>query len=161
MLPAARPTNLLIFLACLGALLIAFYLEYFMYMEPCPLCMTQRIFVALVGALALLAFVHNPAQSGRRVYAWLGVLLALGGGYFSSRQLWLQNLPPELVPACGPNLAFMFEAWPFMDTVRAMLHGDGNCAEIDRLFGINLVVLTLLLFIALGVGNLFQALRRR
>lgn len=160
MIPAARPTNLLIFLVSLSALLIALYLEHFMQMEPCPLCMTQRIFVALIGVLALLAYVHNPAPAGRRGYAWVGVLLAIAGGYFASRQLWLQSLPPELVPACGPNLAFMLEAWPFMDTLRAMLHGDGNCAEIDRLFGINLVVLTLLLFIVLGLANLYQALRR-
>src|SRR5690554_5772587 len=116
MFPAPRLTNLFIFLGCTAALLVALYLEYFMYMEPCPLCMTQRIFVVAVGLLALLAFAHNPKGCGRRAYASIGAMLAVVGGYFSSRQLWLQNLPPEQVPACGPNLSFMFEAWPFMDT---------------------------------------------
>lgn len=161
MLPGIRQTNLLIFLGCTAALLAALYLEYFMYMEPCPLCMTQRVFVVAVGVIALLAFLHNPAQRGRRIYAVLGLLLAVAGGYFSSRQLWLQSLPADQVPACGPSVSYMFEVLPFTDTLKAMLHGDGNCAEVDKLFGINLVVLTLITFIALALINLYQALRPR
>jgi len=159
-LPATRPTNLIIFLGCTALILIAFYLEYVMGMEPCPLCMTQRIFVIAVGVVALLAFLHNPAKRGVRIYAALGVLLAIGGAYFSSRQLWLQSLPPDQVPACGPALGYMMEVFPFMDVLRAMLHGDGNCAEIDRLFGVSLALWTLLAFIGMAVVNGFQALRR-
>lgn|SRR5690606_28903260 len=160
MLPGIRPTNLLIFLGCTAALLVALYLEHFMYMDPCPLCMTQRIFVIAVGLLALLAFLHNPALRGRRIYAVLGVVLALAGSYFSSRQLWLQSLPADQVPACGPSVSYMFDVLPFSETLKAMLHGDGNCAEVDKIFGVNLVVLTLLTFIALALVNLYQGWRR-
>lgn len=161
MLPGIRLTNLLIFLFCAAALLVALYLEHYMYMDPCPLCMTQRIFVIAVGVIALLAFLHNPAQRGRRIYAGLGILLALGGAYFSSRQLWLQSLPADQVPACGPSVSYMFEVLPFADTLKAMVHGDGNCAEVDLVLGVNLVVLTLLAFLALLLANVYQLWRRR
>lgn len=159
MLPSVRATNLIIFLGCTALILIALYLEHMMGMEPCPLCMTQRIAVIAVGVVALLAFLHNPAKRGVRVYAVLGVLLAAGGAYFSSRQLWLQSLPPELVPACGPALEYMMDVFPFMDVLKAMLHGDGNCAEVDLLFGVNLALWTLFAFIGMAAVNLFQAIR--
>lgn len=142
-------------------MLMAFYLEHYMDMEPCPLCMTQRIFVTAVGVMALLAFLHNPHLRGRRIYAVLGILLAILGSYFSSRQLWLQSLPEDQIPACGPSLAFMMDVFPIMDTLKAMLQGDGNCAEVDKLFGVTLPLWTLLAFIAFIIVNGYQALRRR
>ncbi|MBE8715912.1 disulfide bond formation protein B [Cellvibrio polysaccharolyticus] len=159
MLPSVRVTNLIVFLGCTALILIALYLEHVMGMEPCPLCMTQRIAVIAVGVVALLAFLHNPAKRGVRVYAVLGLLLAVGGAYFSSRQLWLQSLPPDQVPACGPALEYMMQVFPFMDVLKAMLHGDGNCAEVDRLFGVSLALWTLLAFIGMAAVNLFQAVR--
>lgn len=159
MLPSLRVTNLIVFLGCTVLILIALYLEHVMGMEPCPLCMTQRIAVIAVGVVALLAFLHNPAKRGVRVYAVLGLLLAVGGAYFSSRQLWLQSLPPDQVPACGPALEYMMQVFPFMDVLKAMLHGDGNCAEVDRLFGVSLALWTLLAFIGMAAVNLFQAVR--
>lgn len=160
MLPGIRLTHLILFLGCTAATLIALYLEYFMAMEPCPLCMTQRIFIIFVGLVALTAFLHNPAQRGRRIYALLGLLLAIAGAYFSSRQLWLQSLPEDQVPACGPSLGYMFEVFPFMDVLKQMLQGDGNCAKIDRLLGVSLPLWTLLAFIGCGLVNLFQYFRR-
>lgn len=161
MLPGIRQTFLLIFLGCVAALLVALYLEHFKDMYPCALCMTQRIFMEAVGLLALIACIHNPAQRGRRIYALLGVVLAIAGAYFSSRQLWLQSLPEDLVPACGPSLSYMFEVFPFMEAFQLLLQGDGNCAKIDKLFGVNLVIWTLIAFIGLALINLFQAFRRR
>lgn len=161
MLPAIRPTNLIIFLGCTALIVIALYLEHVMGMEPCPLCMTQRIFVMATGAMALLAFLHHPGKRGLLVYGALGCLLALAGSYFSSRQLWLQSLPPDKVPACGPALEYMLEVFPFMDVLKAMLHGDGNCAEVDRLFGVSLALWTLLAFTGLALLNLLQMLRAR
>jgi disulfide bond formation protein DsbB len=161
MLPSIRQTNLLIFLACTALMLVAFYLEYVEDMEPCALCMTQRIFIVAVGLMALFAFLHNPAQRGRRIYAILGIVLAIAGGYFSSRQLWLQSLPEDQVPACGPNLYYMLDVFPFKDTLKSMLVGDGNCAEIDRFLGVTIPLWTLLAFIGFALVNFYQSLRRQ
>lgn len=162
MLPAARQTNLLLFLGCVGLMLIAAYMEHVMGLVPCPLCITQRGFVILVGLLALLAFIHNPGVAGRRIYGGLGLLAAIIGGAFSSRQLWLQSLPPDQAPACGPGLAYMFDAYPFMDAVKVLLQGDGDCAKVDwALFGISIAGWTLVAFIGLAVLNIYQILRKR
>lgn len=161
MLPSIRQTNLLIFLICTAMMLVAFYLEYVQGMEPCPLCMTQRVFVIAVGLMAFFAFLHNPTQRGLRIYAVLGILLAIAGGYFSSRQLWLQSLPEDQVPPCGAGLYFMFEVSPFMDTLRAMLQGDGNCAKVDKVLGLSIPLWTLLAFVGFALTHVFQIVRRR
>lgn len=161
MFPSVRQTHGLIVIACTLLLAVALYMEYVMGLVPCPLCMTQRVFVFLVGLLALLAFVHHPQGWGRRVYASLGLLAAIIGGGFSSRQLWLQSLPPERVPACGPDLYYMLDVFPFLETVKVMLTGDGNCAEVSWTFlGVSIPGWTLVAFVGLAALHIWQLVRR-
>lgn len=154
-----RQTNLCIFLLCTALMLAAAYMEHVMKMVPCSLCITQRGFVVLTGLLALIAAIHNPGNTGRRVYAVVGIISALLGACFAGRQLWLQSLPADQVPACGPGLAYMFEVFPFTEALKLLLQGDGNCAHVDKIFGMSLAAWTLLAFIALAGVNLYQALR--
>lgn len=157
-----RSTNLLIVLTVVFMMAVALYMEHGWGLEPCPLCVTQRIFVILAGVWALLACVHNPGGSGRRVYAALGLLSAGVGAAVSARQVWLQSLPEDKVPSCGPSLEFMLDTAPWMDVLRVMLAGDGNCAEISwSLFGISIPGWTLIGFVLLMAANLWQILRRR
>lgn len=130
MLPSIRQTNLIIFLGCVGLMLIAAYMEHVMGLEPCPLCITQRAFVILVGLIALIAFLHNPARIGQRVYGILGILAAVIGGSFSSRQLWLQSLPEDQVPACGTSIDYMLEVFPLMEVLAMAVRGTGDCAKV-------------------------------
>lgn len=161
MFPSIRQTNLIVFLGCAASMLVAAYMEHVMGLAPCPLCITQRVFMVLVGVLALLAFLHNPGKSGRRIYAGLGVLAAIIGGGFSSRQLWLQSLPEDQVPACGPGLAYMFESYPFMEAFEVLMRGDGNCAKVDwSLLGISIAGWTLVAFIVLALINIYQLVRK-
>ncbi|OZY87212.1 disulfide bond formation protein B [Cellvibrio mixtus] len=159
MSPSVRQTNLLIFIICTAMMLAAAYMEHVMKMVPCSLCITQRGFVVLTGLLALIAAIHNPADSGRRAYAIAGILSAILGACFAGRQLWLQSLPEDQVPACGPGLAYMFEVFPFMDALKLLLQGDGNCAHVDKILGLSLAAWTLMAFIALAGVNLYQTLR--
>lgn len=157
-----RMTNLLIVLAVAAMMAVALYMEHAMGLEPCPLCVSQRIFVILVGVWALVAFLHHPGRIGRSLYAGLGVLSAMAGGAVSSRQLWLQSLPASEVPACGPGVDYILDTFPLLDALRVMLTGDGNCAEVAwSLFGISIPGWTLIGFILLGLAHLWQALRRR
>src|SRR5690625_7571165 len=112
MFPDIRPINGLIVVACALLLAIALYMEYVMGLIPCPLCMTQRVFVLLVGGFALLAVVHHPRRWGGRVYAGLGLLAALIGGGVCSRELWLLGSPPERAPARGPDEYDIWAVWP-------------------------------------------------
>lgn len=155
-----RQTNLLIFLGCTALILAAAYMEHVMKMVPCSLCITQRAFVILTGLIALAALIHHPATTGRRAYAVFGIISALLGAAFASRQLWLQSLPADQVPACGPSLAYIFEEFPLMEAFKLLLQGDGNCAHVDKIFGMSLAFWTLAAFIGLALVNLYQAIRK-
>jgi len=161
MLPTARQTNLIIFAGCVALILAAAYMEHVLKMVPCSLCITQRGFVILTGILALIACIHNPSRRGFCVYAGLGILSALLGAAFASRQLWLQSLPADQVPACGPGLAYIFDVFPFMEALKLLLQGDGNCAHVDKIFGLSIAFWTLIAFLGLAGINLFQLLRKQ
>jgi disulfide bond formation protein DsbB len=151
----------LVILAIVSILFARFYLEEILDLAACPLCMTQRVFVVLWGVIALLAALHNPADWGRRVYAALCALAAIAGGAIAARHIWLQHLPADQVPACGPSLEYMLETLPFSETLSLVLMGDGNCAETMWTFmGLSIPEQTLILFCAVTVICLWQCFRR-
>ncbi len=131
-----------------------------MKLLPCPLCITQRAFINLVGVIGLVAFIHNPASTGQRRYAGLGVIAAIGGAYFAQHHVWLQSLPADQVPACGPGLAYMFEVFPLMEAFTMLLQGDGTCAEPHIILGLSIPMWTLIAFVGLGLMNIYQLLRK-
>jgi protein dithiol:quinone oxidoreductase len=154
-----------VFFAIAGLALIAmlfayYYLQQHLGLAPCPLCMTQRAAIVLGGGIALLAALHNPAGWGRRAYAAL-CTLALGlGAAVAGRHVWLQHLPEDQVPACGPSLEYMLETLPFGETFKLVMMGDGNCAETQWTFlGLSIPEQTLLLFLVLLALALWQLLR--
>jgi disulfide bond formation protein DsbB len=125
------------------------------------LCITQRLFVIAIGVIALLAALHNPPQTGRRVWAGLALLMALGGGAVAGRHVWIQHMPADQVPACGPDLAYMFQAFPFQQAVKLLFMGDGNCAEVGwTLLGFSIPEWTLLAFAGFAVAAFVQLLRK-
>ena len=159
--PSFRNLCLLGFLGCLGLIATAFYMQYVQGLEPCPLCMMQRMVVYLTALLFLLALVINPNRSGRRWFAGLIALVNLGGVGLASRQLWLQSLPPDQVPACGPDLDYMLEVLPWQEIISVMLRGTGDCAKIQwTLLGLSIPGWTLLCFIGFIVIGLMLWTRK-
>ncbi len=137
------------------------YFQHLLGLNPCALCITQRVFICAVGLVALLAFIVNPNKTGRRIFAAVGVLLAVGGSYFSGRQVWLQNLPEDQGPACGPTFEYLLQNFPLMDALRVMLRGDGNCAEVVWQFlGLSIPAWTLVAFAGLAAFNIWQFVRK-
>lgn len=132
-------------IAAAGLLGTAFFLEYQMGLLPCPLCMMQRIWVGVAGIVALIAALLG---GGYRVASAGVILAALIGAAFSLRQLWLQSLPPDKVPACGPDLAYMLEVFPWSDLLLAMAFGTGDCAEVHRVLWLPIPAWVLLAFLA-------------
>lgn len=161
LIPSLRSVFLLIFLGCTGLMLTGYYMQYVMGLQPCALCMTQRVFIVAVGLVALLAWGVNAKGLLRRVLASLGMLFAVAGGYFSSRQLYLQSLPEDQVPACGPSIDYLLDNFPIMEALEVMLRGDGNCAEVAWSFlGLSIPAWTLVAFAGLFVLNFWQCLRK-
>ncbi len=125
----------------------ALYTQYVVGLDPCPLCMTQRVFYVLTAVIALIAAIHNR---GARIYGALCALAALAGATVAGRQVWLQHLPPNEVPACGPSLEYMMATLPFGQVLMQMLKGDGNCAVVDwRFWGFSMAEWSLACFVAL------------
>ncbi len=154
--------NLLLamWLGAIALILTALYMQYFMDLVPCALCMTQRVFIIAVGVIALLAWLHNCAKpSGHvhlKVYSFITLILAAIGGSFSARHIWLQSLPEDLVPACGPSLGYLIETVPFAEALTVLLQGDGHCAEVSWSFlGLSIPSWTLICFIGFVIINIF------
>ncbi|PLW68514.1 disulfide bond formation protein B [Pseudohalioglobus lutimaris] len=163
MLQSLTPRMVFIGLTLLAIISMAFamgYLERQLNLAACPLCMTQRAFVVAWGLIALIAVIHNPRAIGNRIYAWLCAASALGGAAIAGRHVWLQHLPPEQVPACGPSLGYMLETLPFTETLSIVMMGDGNCAETMWTFmGLSIPEQTLILFVITAGICLWQAFR--
>ncbi len=161
LMPSHRSVFLIIALFCGGLIATALYMQHVMGLNPCYLCIVQRVFVILTGLIATVAFIHNPGTRGLRIYSGLTLAGALGGGGFSIRQLWLQSLPEDLVPACGPPADYLFDAFPLTDALSMLLRGDGNCAEIQwTLFGLSIPAWTLMAFVTIASVSLWQLLRK-
>ncbi len=141
----------------------ALYLQYIVELAVCPLCFTQRVFIIGAGIIAAIAALHGPSSPlGQRLYG-LGVfaMIIVGGG-FAGRHVWLQHLPADQVPACGPSVEYMLQTLPFSDTLTILLMGDGNCADVVWTFlGLSIPELTLAIFFALGISTLWLIVRAK
>ena len=134
-------------LSCLGLLAYGYYLQFFEQLEPCPMCIFQRICYFILMVLAAIGALHNPYQLGARVYALLGLSVAVIGAGIAGRQTWLQHLPPDQVPECGPGLDFMLEMYPLGETIMKTLRGSGDCAVVDwRFLGLSIAEWSLVCF---------------
>ncbi len=151
------------FLICAGLLAYALYLEHVQGLNPCPLCTFQRGAFVLLGVVFLIGALHGPrSKGGRATYGVLGLLAAGVGISIAGRHLWLQSLPPDQVPACGPDLAYMMEAFPLGDVVRKVLTGSGECAVVDWSFlGLAMPAWALIWFVLLALWALHAGFRRR
>ena len=128
-IPSYRSVNIAQALASIFLIVVAIlYFENHLGLEPCYLCITQRFFVICIGLICAVAALHNPAQFGQRVYAALSILCAILGGYFSSKQLWLQSLPEDQVPACGIPVDYLLDSFSLSEAIAMLVRGDGNCA---------------------------------
>jgi disulfide bond formation protein DsbB len=155
-----RTGNLVGFFACTGMMAFALYSQHFLGLEPCPLCIFQRVAVIALGALFLIAGIHGAGKVGGRVYAALMALVALAGSGVSARHVWLQTLPPDKVPSCGPGLDFMLETFPLTEVLNKVLSGSGECAEIAwSLFGLSMPAWTLIALLGSGVFAVIVNLR--
>ncbi|MDY6955830.1 MAG: disulfide bond formation protein B [Pseudomonadota bacterium] len=140
------------FSICVLLMAYAYYLQYVEGREPCPLCIFQRVGLVALGLTFLSMTVYQPGRIGQRIYAVLLGLIAIAGAGVAGRHVWLQNLPPDKVPACGPDLATMMQAWPLQTVIQNVLRGSGECAIVDWSFlGISIPGWCLIWFIVLGI----------
>jgi disulfide bond formation protein DsbB len=160
LLPLRRPAYLLGFLVCAALMGWALYLQYGLDLDPCPLCVFQRIAVIAMGIVFLVAAVHNPRRGGAAVYALLTLIVAGTGAALAAWHVWIQAQPKGSVAACGMGLNYMLETLPLTEVIGRVLKGSGECAEQGWLFmGLAIPSWTFVFFIAMIACSL--ALIRR
>jgi|SRR5579885_621246 len=156
-----RPVNFAGFLICAALLSYALYAQFRLGLDPCPLCIFQRIGIAVLGMVFLIAALHHPARGGARVYAALIALAALATMAVAARQVYLQHLPPGAVPSCGAPLSMMLKFMPLTTVIRKVLTGSGECGIVNWTFlGLAMPAWVLIWAAALGTGGVIANTRR-
>ena len=150
-------------LVCIAALLIAFFfMEKYLALAPCPLCILDRIVIAAMAGVFLAAAVHNPTRLGQSIYAALNLAFGIVGSALTTRHIQLQNLPADELPDCAPDLGYMLETFPLAKTLSTVFNTSGECAEVAwTLLGLSIPQQTLLLFLALCVLCIVMLLHTR
>ncbi len=161
-MPSKRMINLAGFLACAGMMAFALYVEHQLFVEPCPLCVFQRMAVIGIGIAFLLLATHKPSSGwARRIYLTVLGMSALGGIIVAGRHVWLQHLSPDKVPSCGPGLGYMLENFPFADALKMVFTGSGECASIDwTLLGLSMPAWVLIAVVSLAFVGFWNNLSR-
>ena len=158
----SRQGNLLGFAACAGLLGYAYYAQVVLHLEPCPLCIFQRVGVSAIGVVFLVAAVHDPVGWTRRVYATLLALSALATIGVAVRHLYIQSLPEGSVPACGASLDFMLKVFSLSEVLVKVLTGSGECARVTWAFlGLAMPAWVLIAALGLGAYGVWINLRRQ
>lgn len=160
-LPSRRLLNLAGFLACAGMMGFALYAQYVMYLDPCPLCVFQRVATILVGAAFLLAAIHNPGRVGARLYGVLIALFAAFGVGVAAWHVHLQGLPPSEVPGCGPGFEYIMENFALFEALSMIFQGSGECADVVwQMFGLSMPAWVIVGLGGLGVAAIWNNFRR-
>ena len=159
-IPNVRLLNLAGFLACAGMMGFALYAQYVLLLDPCPLCVFQRIATIVLGIVFLLAALQNPGRPGRRAYAFLVLLAAAGGVGVASWHVYLQNLPADKVPGCGPGFEYIMDNFALFDALSLIFQGSGECADVVwRLLGLSMPTWVIIGLGGLGLFGIWNNLR--
>jgi protein dithiol:quinone oxidoreductase len=150
----------------IGIVTASLYLQFHQGLQPCPLCLVQRGCIVLLGLLCGLGIFFSPMRPlTRRIYASIITLIALLGAASALRKIWLENLPHDKAPPCGPELQYMLDHLPFHQTLKILVAGTGDCSKIEwQFWGLALsewALLSFLVFLVLGLWQMVLVDKRR
>ena len=160
-LPNRRLLNLAGFLTCAGMMGFALYAQHVLLLDPCPLCIIQRVATISLGLVFLIAAVHNPGNVGSKIY---GVLVTLTAGFGVGVASWhvrLQNMPADDIPSCGPGFEYIVDNFPLSDALGMIFQGSGECAEVVwRLLGLSMPTWVIIGMGGLGIAGIYNNFRK-
>ena len=160
-LPNRRLLNLAGFVACAGMMGFALYAQHVLLLDPCPLCIIQRIATISLGVVFLIAALHNPGKIGSRIY---GILVTLAAGFGVGVAGWhvrLQNMPQDDIPSCGPGFEYIVDNFPLSDALSMIFQGSGECAEVVwRLLGLSMPTWVIIGLGGLGIAGIWNNFRK-
>lgn len=160
-LPNRRLLNLAGFFVCAGMMGFALYAQHVLLLDPCPLCIIQRVATISLGLVFLIAAAHNPGSVGSKIY---GVLVTLTAGFGVGVASWhvrLQNMPADDIPSCGPGFEYIVENFPLSDALDMIFQGSGECAEVVwRLLGLSMPTWVIIGLGGLGIAGIWNNFRK-
>ncbi len=146
---------------CFGIVVLALVIQTTYKLEPCPLCISQRMIFMGLGVLFLIAAFIPPASIVKKIFTVLQVLTALGGAGVAIRHWYLQANRESMVADCGVGFDYMFENFPLQKAFKLLFRGTGDCAAIDWTFlGLTLPQLGLISFLSFAVYAIYLASRK-
>ena len=149
------------FVVCAVLYAYAIYVQFALGIEPCPMCIFQRIALIVMGIVFLVGAIHGPQARGRRAYALLLLLTACIGVGIAARHIWVQHQPPDLMAGCAPGWSYMVENFPQSKTLKMAFTGTADCAQVNWTFlGLSMPLWTLVCFVLLGAGALWAGFHR-
>ncbi len=150
------------FLASGGLISFALYLQHYEYQNPCPLCIMQRVVYIALMVVFLAGALHGPRHIGTAVYSAVLTVICLVGAGVAGRHVWLQHLPKDKVPECGPGLGYILDRFPLMDAFTKIFRGSGECAEASwKMLGLSIAEWSLVWFVLLGAYAVVIAVKAR
>ena len=158
-----RKINLAGLLICCLLLAISAYLQFYKNIAPCPLCVIQRLailFLALVFFVGAL-YTHTRTIT-LKVHSIIILIFAGIGAVAAIRQIWLQHLPADQLPAsCGPDLGYVLSNFPVSQALQLVFAGTGECAKVSwRFLDLTLPEWSLLFFVLFMGISIFQWIRK-
>ena len=151
----------LVIMAIIGMSFALFYLQRHLGLSPCPLCIFQRVGLIVMGGFALISALFNPKSKVIRLLLWLGSLIGIGWATaVAARHVWLQHLPADQVPSCGPGLNYWLDTLPILQVFKEVFAGSGECASVDwTLMGLSIPEQSLILFSVLLIVHVLILMR--
>jgi disulfide bond formation protein DsbB len=159
---AGRTGYFLGFAASFGLVAFALYIQARDHLEPCPLCISQRIAFMALGTAFLAAMLHNPTGLWRKLHGGLQCVIAATGIGIALRHIWIQRHPEEVMSECGAGFDYLFERFPMQKALQLIFQGTGECSAIDwTLLGLTIPELSLAAFAGLALYALVLAGMRK
>lgn len=151
----------LVLMSIIGMSFAFFFLQRHLGLMPCPLCIFQRVGLIIMGSFALISALFNPQSKVVRLLLWLGSLAGIGWATaVATRHVWLQHLPADQVPSCGPGLDYWLDTLPILQVFKEVFAGSGECASVDWTFmGLSIPEQSLILFVVLLIVHVFILMR--
>ncbi|MCG3859147.1 disulfide bond formation protein B [Psychrobacter sp. Ps2] len=151
----------LVLMAIIGMSFALFYLQRHLGLSPCPLCIFQRIGLIVMGGFALISALFSPKSKVVKLLLWLGSLAGIGWSTaVAIRHVWLQHLPADQVPSCGPGLDYWLDTLPMLQVLKEVFAGSGECASVDwTLMGLSIPEQSLILFSVLLIVHVLILMR--
>ena len=151
----------LVLMSIIGMSFAFFFLQRHLGLMPCPLCIFQRVGLIIMGSFALISALFNPQSKVVRLLLWFGSLAGIGWATaVATRHVWLQHLPADQVPSCGPGLDYWLDTLPILQVFKEVFAGSGECASVDWTFmGLSIPEQSLILFVVLLIVHVLILMR--